>query len=204
MDKKPQQWTEDDQKRFAFSLREISKPIVIAANKTDISTAERNIARLKEKYPALHIIACSGFAELALKKAAKGGIIEYYPGDAKFTPKGELNEKQKQLLDTIQHTVLDKYGSTGVQEVLEKTVFDILQYIAVFPAGVNKLADAKGNVLPDCFLMPPHTTAHSFAYKLHTTMGEGFIRAIDVKSRQMIGKDHELKHRDAVEIVFKG
>ncbi len=203
-DKKLNLWSDDDQKIFSFTLREIAKPIVIAANKIDVSTAEKNVQRLQEKYPKLHIIPCSGFAELALKKAAKQGIIDYTPGDPKFAPKQDLNEKQKQLLELIQKSVLDKYGSTGVQNVLEKTVFDILGYIAVFPAGVSKLADSQGRVLPDCFLMPPRTTALSFAYKLHTTMGEGFIKAIDVKTKQMVGKDHELKHRDAVEIVFKG
>ncbi|MBS3061156.1 MAG: redox-regulated ATPase YchF [Candidatus Diapherotrites archaeon] len=203
-EKKLNLWSDDDQKTFSFTLRENAKPIVIAANKIDISTAEKNVKRLQEQFPKIPVIPCSGFAELALKKAAKQGIIEYTPGEKSFAVKGELNEKQKQLLDLIKTSVLEKYGSTGVQNVLEKTVLEILGYIAVFPAGVHKLEDSNGKILPDCFLMPPHTTALAFAYKLHTTMGEGFIKAIDVKTKQMVGKEHELKHRDAIEIVFKG
>lgn len=204
LEKKTQQWSEEDKKEFAFALREISKPIVIAANKADIPAAEKNIQRLKEKFPEQHIIPCSGFAELALKKAAKQGVIEYEPGAKNFRIIKEVNEKQKQVLDAIQKMVLEKYGSTGIQDVLEKTVFEILKYIAVFPAGVHKLADAQGNVLPDVFLMPPGTTAIDFAFKLHTTMGQGFIRAIDVRTKQTIGKEHLLKNRDAIEIIFKG
>ncbi|HLD58219.1 MAG TPA: redox-regulated ATPase YchF [archaeon] len=204
LEKKSQQWTEENKKEFAFALREISKPIVIAANKIDIPTAEKNLQRLKEKFPGRHIIACSGFAELALKKAAKQGLIEYEPGSKTFTVIKELGEKQKQVLDAIQKIVLDKFGSTGIQDVLEKTVFEILKYIAVFPAGVHKLADSEGRVLPDVFLLPPNSTALDFAFRLHTTMGEGFIRAIDVKTKQAVGKEHLLKNRDAIEIIFKG
>ena len=65
------------------------------------------------------------------------------------------------------------------------------------------LEDKDGNVLPDCFLLPEKSTALDFAYSLHTDLGEGFIRAIDVKTKMTVGKDHELKHRDVVEIISK-
>ena len=67
--------------------------------------------------------------------------------------------------------------------------------------GVNKLADSDGNVLPDCFLMPPGSTALSFAYKLHSDFGDNFIRAIDVKTKMTVGKEHLLKSGDVVEII---
>ena len=73
--------------------------------------------------------------------------------------------------------------------------------MVIFPGGLNKLADSKGNVLPDCFLMPPGTTALDFAYRLHTDLGNNFIRAIDVKTRMTVGKEHLLKNGDVVEIV---
>ena len=66
---------------------------------------------------------------------------------------------------------------------------------------VNKLQDQHGNTLPDCFLMPYKTTALDFAYKLHTDIGDNFIKAIDVKSKKPVGKDHLLKNRDVVEIA---
>jgi len=112
----------------------------------------------------------------------------------------ELNEKQKEALASIQENVLDKFGSTGVQEVLDHSVFDLLKYIAIFPAG-SKLSDSKGNVLPDCFLLPNNSTALDFAYHLHTDIGDKFIKAIDVRTKQPVGKDHPLKHRDGIEIM---
>ena len=201
--KKLSHWDENDKMVFATTLREISKPIVIAANKIDIASAEENIKRMKEKFPEKKIIACSGFAELALKKAAKEGFLDYEPGSNDFKEAKELNEKQSTVLSMIKEKVLKKFGSTGVQDVLDKTVFESLGYIAIFPAGSKKLSDSEGNVLPDCILMPKASTALDFAFKLHTDMGRGFIRAIDVKKKLMVGKEHELKNRDAIEIIFK-
>lgn len=203
LEKKLAQWSEEDRMAFAKTLREISKPIVIAANKVDIASAEENLKKMRESFPDKAIIPCSGFAELALKKAAKEGFLEYEPGSRDFRELKGLNDKQEKLLSMVREKVLKKFGSSGVQDVLDKTVFEALGYIAVFPAGTKKLADSEGNILPDCILMPKGSTALDFAFKLHTDMGRGFIRAIDVKSKQMVGKEHVLKHRDAIEIVFK-
>jgi hypothetical protein len=79
----------------------------------------------------------------------------------------------------------------------------LLKYIAVFPAGASKLADSKGNILPDCFLVPKNTTALDFAFKLHTDLGKNFIKAIDARSKRAIGKEHILKNRDGIEIITK-
>ena len=151
------------------------------------------------------IVECSADSELALREASKAGLIEYVPGDKDFKIKEEvktkLNEKQQNALNLIKKNVLDVYGSTGIQNVLNKTVFELLKYIAVFPAGVHKLADSKGNVLPDCFLIPDGSTAQDFAYAIHTDLGKNFIRAIDAKTKRVVGKEHKLKHRDGIEVV---
>ena len=97
--------------------------------------------------------------------------------------------------------MLGRLGSTGVQKVLDIAVFELLKCIAIFPGGVNKLADQHGNVIPDCFLMPHGTTALDFAFKLHTDIGNHFIKAIDVKTKKPVGKEYALRHRDVIEIV---
>ncbi|HLC38255.1 MAG TPA: redox-regulated ATPase YchF [Candidatus Norongarragalinales archaeon] len=202
LDKNPRLWSEDEIMAFARELRKNSKPIIIAANKADKPTSEKNIEKMRAKFPRLKIIPCSGVAELALRKAARDGSVEYYPGDKDFKILKQLTEGQTQALEFIRKNVLQKYGSTGVQQILDETVFGLLEYKAIFPAGVSKLADQHGNILPDCFLMPGDATALDFAFKLHSDIGNNFIKAIDVKTRQLIGKEHVLKHRDAVEIAF--
>ena len=198
---KPTSWTNEQLKTFSHELRHLTKPMIIAANKADRPSSEENIKKLKEAYPELTIVPCSADSELALREASKAGMIDYIPGDNHFKIKKELNEKQTQALETIKENVMEKYSGTGIQKVLNTAVFDLLKYIAVFPASSNKLADSKGNILPDCFLVPEGTTALDFAFKLHTDLGNQFIRAIDAKTKQVVGKDHKLKHRDGLEII---
>jgi ribosome-binding ATPase YchF (GTP1/OBG family) len=202
---KPIGWTEDNLKQIASELRKITKPMIIAANKVDVPGAEKNFERIKEQFPEYIIIPCSAESELALKEAAKHEIIGYIPGENNFTIKDEskLNEKQKSALEFIKISILEKFNSTGVQEVMDAAVFKLLKYIAIFPGGVSKLEDRDGNVLPDCFLLPEKSTALDFAYHLHTDIGDNFIKAIDVRTKQVIGKEHQLKHRDVIEIVTK-
>lgn len=114
-----------------------------------------------------------------------------------------MNDKQINTLDFIQKEVLQKYGSTGVQDLLNSAIFDLLKYIAIFPVGMHNLKDKDNRTLPDCLLIPSNSTALDFAFKIHTDIGNNFIKAFDVKKRIVIGKDHLLKNLDVVEIATK-
>jgi len=201
---KPTVWTDEQTMEFASALRKESKPMIIAANKIDFANGEENYKKLKENFPDLLIIPCSADSELALREAAKHGLIDYISGEKEFSVKGELNEKQEQALQRIKENVLEKHEEgTGVQAVLNSAVFELLNYVAIFPASANKLGDSKGNILPDCFLLPPRSTALDFAYFLHTDFGKNFIKAIDARSKKALGKSYELKNRDALEIITR-
>jgi ribosome-binding ATPase YchF (GTP1/OBG family) len=202
---KPSSWSEDHLFWFASELRQESKPTIIAANKIDLEKSFANYELLKMKFPGLKIIPCSADSELALREAAKANLIEYVPGEKDFKIVGELTRKQKEALEKIKEDVLDKMPTgTGVQEILNYVVFDLLNNIAVFPVdSANKLTDSKGNILPDCFLLPESSTAHDFAYFLHTDFGDNFIKAIDAKTKMALGKSYVLKNRDVLEIVTK-
>jgi ribosome-binding ATPase len=200
---KPSEWPDNLLLKFAHDLRHLTKPMILAANKCDKPQAKTNLETLKQNYPELTIIPCSADSELALREAAKAELIEYLPGESDFQIKTTPNEKQQQALDKIKQTVLQPYKSTGVQEILNNIILNQLKYIAIFPAGANKLADSKGNILPDCFLLKDGSTALDFAYALHSDFGDNFIKAIDVKTKQAVGKDHKLKHRDGLEIMTR-
>jgi len=195
-------WSNDELLTFTKKIRSLSKPIVIAANKLDMPTAKDNLERLKKEFPETTIIGCSAESESALKGADKAKIIDYLPGANTFKIiKEDMSEKQKKALEFIQKNILDMYGSTGVQDILDNVVFKVLGYFCVYPGGTKKLEDKDGNVLPDCFLMPPGSTALNFAFKLHTDFGKNFIKAIAVKTKMLLGKDHKLKNNDVIEIV---
>ena len=194
-------WTQEETASFSRGLRHLTKPMLIAANKADKEGSEENLKKLKEAFPDIMIIPCSSDAELSLRGAAKAEMIEYIQGDKDFKIyEDKVNDKQKEALESIKKNVLEKFGGTGVQDVLDESVFKLLKRIAIFPAG-SKLADSKGNVLPDCFLLKHNSTALDFAYYLHTDIGDKFIKAIDVRTKQPVGKDHPLKHRDGIEIM---
>lgn len=201
----PAQWSDDDLKKFAFELRKLSKKMIIAANKIDVPGSKENLERLRKEFPDYKIIPCSAESELALKEADKHDLVKYMPGNKGFEILKEdgLNEKQKHALDFIKNSVLGKFGSTGIQECLDKAVFDLLDYIVVYPvASVNRLTDKKGNVLPDAILVPKGTNLKEFAGKVHTEMADKFIGGIDSETKRKLGADHEVKDGDIIEIVF--
>lgn len=202
---KASSWTADSLKQFAHEIRHLTKPMIIAANKIDKQSGIEWYEKIRKEFPNLLIIPCSADSELSLRQASKAGMIEYVPGQKDFKlHEDKLNDKQKQALKSIKENILDKFEfGTGVQEILDATVFRLLKYIAVFPAGAHKLADSKGNILPDCFLVPSGTTALQFAFKLHTDLGNNFVKAIDARTKQAVGKDHPLKHRDGIEIITR-
>ena len=200
-EKKLDQWEEEEKLSFAKLMRELGKPIVIAANKCDLSNAQANYERLKKQFPNYLIIPCSAEAEITLKEAAKHKFIDYIPGDGQFKILKELNEQQNKAMQVLEN-LLKKFQSSGVQHLLNAAVFDFLHYMAVFAGGQNKLADKDGNVLPDVWLLPPKSTAIDFAAAIHTEFAKKFIKAIDARTGLSHGADYPLKHRDVIEFMF--
>ena len=191
-------WGSEEGLVLAGYLQEIGKPIVIAANKADISSKD-NIGKL-DKVSA--IITAADY-ELALKNATKAGLITYNSGDSDFSlnDEGQLNDGQKKALETIGQ-FLKENGSTGVQNCIETAVLEKLDLIAVYPVeDETHFTDSQGHVLPDAYLVPRESTAHDLAYKVHTDIGDSFIRAIDCRSKRIIGKDYELQDGDIIKIV---
>jgi len=203
LDKDIMKWGKDALLRIAIELRKATKPMLIACNKIDVQGAEKNFEALKWKFTDYMLVPCSAESELALREAAKHELIHYIPGenDFKIKNEGKLNEKQKKALDFIKNNVLEKYGSTGIQNTLDNAVFELLKYVAVFPVATSKLSDKDGNILPDCFLVPEKTTALEFAFKVHTDIGNNFIKAVDLKTKRPVGKEYPLKNGDVIEIA---
>ncbi len=196
-----EQWAEDDKMKFAGRMRKLGKPLLVVANKCDLPGGYENYEKLVKEFPDHIIVPCSSEAEITLKEAAKNGFIKYVPGDPDFEIIKDLTDEQKKAMEFLK-SYMKKAGGTGVQKALNIAVFDLLKYIAVFPGGVHKLADDKGNVLPDVFLLPSGSTAIDFAGAIHSDFAKKFIKAIDVKTKRTLGADHVLKHRDVIEIMF--
>jgi len=189
--------SDDDLQDFSLKLRNISKPIILAANKID-ADANKNFTRLKDKYNLTPVFA---EAELALKLASKTGAIDYLPGDEDFSILKPMNRKKMEALEFIRK-IMHTYNGTGVQKVLNKALFDVLNQIVVYPVeDEHKFADSKGNVLPDAFLMPKGSKAIDLAFKVHTEIGKKFITAINCKTNMKVGREYILENGDIIKIV---
>lgn len=199
---KPTKWSEEDFTRFVDTLRRLAKPMLIAANKIDLPTAEENVQRLKQL--GYIVMPCCAEAELALRRAAEKKMIDYKPGDCNFNltnPEG-VTETQRRALKVVQEKILRKHGSTGIQKAVNSAFFQLLNMIVVYPVeDLEHLTDHEGRVLPDAYVVPYGTTARALAYLVHTELGEGFLFAVEARERMRIGEDHVLKNHDVVSIV---
>ncbi len=197
----PKGWDSDDLLKLAKSLRKKTKPMLIAANKADL-TDDEMLEKLKGT--DYMVITTSAEYELALRKASESGIVHYIPGDENFEIlKNDISTAQKDALKKIS-SFMEKNGGLGVQQTLEKAVYDLLDMIVVYPVeNEHNYTDKEGRVLPDAHLLPRGSTAEDLAFKVHTDIGEGFIRAVDARTDRVIGREHELKDGDIIKIVSK-
>lgn len=200
---KPSDCSEEDILKLSDYIRKISKPMIIAYNKIDKAPDEfvEKIDEISGK--GYRVIPTSAESELALTHAADHDFISYYPGDKSFSINDgtTLTDKQKHGLEYIQSKVLDRFGSTGIQRCIEESV-EMLDLIVVYPVeDEHHLTDKEGRILPDAYFMKKGSTAKDLAYKVHSDIGDHFIRAIDARTHRVIGADHELNDGDVITIV---
>lgn len=196
----PLKWNDDILLALAVRIREFSKPMIVAMNKADIAS-EENLKSIRNLCDIAVVTMAE--TELALKKAEAAGLIDYVPGDPSFTIRegAKLSDGQRQALDYMAQK-MERFGGTGVQECLEKAAFGMLDLITVYPVeDENKFTDHFGRVLPDAFLIPRGSTAKDLAYKVHTDLGDKFIRAINAKTKRTIGHDYVLEDGDIIKIA---
>jgi len=193
-----------ESKDFCWSLRDISKPTLIVANKVDLPTATENFNRLREEYKDVIVVPASADAELTLRRAESRGVIRYLPGDERFeiSDQTKLNDKQKWALNFIRKDILGEYMRTGVQFAINVAVFKLLKMNAVYPvADAQKFSDKHGNVLPDVYLMRAGSTVEDLAREIHSELAKGMLYALDARDGLRLPTNYHLKDRDVLSIV---
>ena len=195
-------WSDSDLINLIHKIRLISKPMVIVANKIDLSKARENLARLSAS--PYRVLACSAEAELALRRSQEKRITDYRPNDSEFRILNPQSIKQEQMnaLERIRKEILDVYQSTGVQQSINFAFLKLLGMRVVYPVeNVESLTDHKGRVLPDAYLVSPGTTAKEFAGMIHSDLGKGFLYATEARSKKRVGEDYVLKDRDVISVT---
>ena len=184
--------------KAAETSRSVSE-LIDDALRRELSEDEEDLRAFKERAAEKSVSF-----EKVLKDLESKGVVSYVPGDDDFEvlKPDALSESELAQLDKLKSEILSKFGGTGVQNILNKAVFDFLKMITVYPVhDVGSLSDGDGNVLPDVFLVPEGTTAKDFAGHIHTDLLESFIHAIDARTNMRIGDKHVLKDCDVIKIV---
>lgn len=183
----------NDLSAFSKKLRELSKPFIVASNKCD---------KLSKPINGFKSVNTSAVIEFALRKADSDGFISYVPGEREFTVIKELSPEQDKALSYARSFLAKQ--STGVCDCLNHVVIELLKCIVAYPVmDDNKWTDVKGNVLPDALLLPAGSTALDLAYKVHNDLGNGFIKAVDARTKKSLGREHVLSNGDVIKIFSK-
>jgi ribosome-binding ATPase YchF (GTP1/OBG family) len=194
----PRKWGDDDRRRLASAVRARTKPILVVANKAD-AAPEGNVERLRET--AERVVPATAEGELALRRGAEAGLVEYHPGDPDFAVGDDVSDDQRAGLRQVRE-VMDEYGGTGVQAAVDTGVYDLLARIVVYPVeNETRWTDGQGRMLPDAVLLAAGSTPADLAYAVHSDIGEGYLHAVDARTDRRIGDDHELTDGDVIKIV---
>lgn len=193
-----------DSKKFVSYLRKISKPTLIVANKIDVEGADKNFARLRERYNDSIVIPVSGDSEFSLRRAEQKGLIKYSPGSEQFEiiKSDELNEKQTNALNFIQKGIMGEYMRTGVQFAINVAVFKLLKMNSIYPVADEKnLSDKKGRILPDLILLKDGATINDLAKEIHSDLTKGLLYGKDLRYNLRLPIDYQLRDRDVVSLI---
>jgi len=198
----PWDWSDDVLMMLASSIRQHLFPIFVAGNKADLAPAGV-LEHLQSVLPTF--TPCSAETELALRQAGKAGFITYVAGDTTFKLNEDqsMSEAQQKGLSVLAERV-EKLQGTGLIKLLDQVLFDELQRIVVYPVqDESQWTDGDGNVLPDALVVQDGIQAKQVAYKVHSDLGDGFIKGVDGRTRRIVGADHELSDGDVLRIHSK-
>ena len=204
----PWEWGLGLKRSLAEQIRKIMFPIHVAANKAEIAPGN-TWSQLQEKLEqdGAILMPTMADAELGLRRAGQMGFIDYGPGDTDFeiTELGEqrLKEAQISALNGMKDT-MQKFEGTGVSTLISKVLHESLGHIVAYPVqDESHWTDGEGKILPDALVVAGNSTAKELAYAVHTDLGDGFIKAVDAKSKRIIGADQELSDGDVIKIHAK-
>jgi len=193
----PMAWTDEDRRALAAAVRERTKPFLVAANKVDVAddAAVERLVTEADAEPA------TADGELALRRAAEAGVVDYDPGDEAFEVVGAVSDDQRAGLERV-HETMARWGGTGVQAALDAAVYDLLDHVTVYPVeDATNWTDGTGEVLPDAFLLPRGSTPVDLAYAVHSDIGEGYLHAVDAREDRRVAEDTELAEGDVIRVV---
>lgn len=173
-----QTWGDMELDRLVNAFVDNKFPTVIALNKIDHPDADQHIARMSRKLDAGRLILMSALWETYLQRLDTDGFIRYQRGsdqvetsadDASLQP---LDEKESARVEEMKDMLLFRFGSTGVDGIMDKAV-EMLQLIPVFP-----VKSINSPVIQDCLLIKRGTTVAGVARKLFGEIKVWYVEGV--------------------------
>lgn len=191
-------WSDSEFLLFAEWIFRAIKPLIPVGNKADLlKPGERR--EIIRRIPGSYLISAE--YELAANRALKNGYLLHDNNSYRISEK--VNNRQRDALVSIIEFFNDNI-ITRTSALINTMIREKLHMITVYPvADETHWTDKNGNVLPDAYLVPAGTTAVELAFLVHTDIGANFIRAMDCKTKRIIGRDHELNNGDVIKIIAK-
>ncbi|MCL4350477.1 MAG: 50S ribosome-binding GTPase [Candidatus Thermoplasmatota archaeon] len=186
-------WGNDEMTEFSRTAMTVIRPMERVVNKGDLIHDTSELIN-----SGLRVISAD--YELSIQRAYSLGLIIDMDS---IEPTPKANEKQSLALEKIRNEY--RAGKlVRIQDVLTDLVKNRMENIVVYPVyDDGKWCDKDGNILPDAFIMKKGETALDLAFAVHTDIGNGFIRAVDGRTRMILGKTHELKDSDVIRVVSR-
>eukprot|EP00736_Rhodelphis_marinus_P001507 Rmarinus@m.16957 len=199
--------------RVAASFAAVRFPMMLALNKCDTEGARRNIDAIRSVFGPERALPVCARAEYVLRKLKGKGLVEYEEGGATAMlsasaasvtthpnrSEGDTEDRlQPSLADPsaavawIQSHVLDRFDSTGVNEIINRAVYlrhprvvypvrDVASCASIRAKAPNGKSRESERMLRDCFFVKPNTTVtqvHAILRAMFPdVVGSQFVRA---------------------------
>lgn len=186
-------WADEEKREFSAIVMSEVRPTIRVLNKGDL-------IENRDNYVEQGFTIISSDYELSIERAFNAGLIE---GIRSLKATEKANPKQKEAI--LKMDADYKSGSMlRIFDVLTNIIKKNMNKIVVYPVyDETKWCDKDGNILPDALIMANGQNAEDLAFEVHTDIGEGFIRAINGRTKMILGRNYELKDSDVVRIIAK-
>lgn len=171
-------WDEERVRQFTRDFIAARFRLVLVLNKIDKKDAERWLPKLLAKYTdESRVVLCSAAAETALRGLARKGHIVYDRRTNTLEPGSvEMTDKQRRTFESIRDMIVERFGSTGVQEAINCAVKQA-GVVVVYPVrSIHTMMGSEG-VLSDAMTVRRGTTFGEVGTMLRWVLGGAAVRS---------------------------
>jgi len=175
--------------------------MVVAANKMDTPEAQANWETITTDpdYDHLSFVPASAHAEKALKNANEAGVVDYTP--ARATSRSSTTSPASRKRASIRSASSSRSTTAPASRARSKPPSSTCSTVSP-SSRLREREQRREGRLPRLFHPPRRVDDRGLrAFHIHSDIGEGLLHGTDCRSGRQVGTDHELSHRDVIELI---